>query len=97
MSANLTESAGLKNIATIGSARRLVRSAARELSARESTITVPSASVQRTTSARLSPSADQSATETLTVPDQSQLATTESARILVMAHVAPTLTATSVG
>jgi hypothetical protein len=85
-----------RNIATTGSVRKLARNVERELHARPCRTIVPSVNAQRITSDHHSLNVNQSVTEMLTVPDQDQLATMESARTLAMELVEPMLTATSV-
>lgn len=85
-----------KSTATNSSVLRLALSAERELHARMSLTTVPFANVLRGTSARLSESADLSATEMSIAQDHDQLATMEFARTLAMVHVVLVRTAISV-
>lgn len=83
-----------RNIATSGSARRLVRNAVKAPLARVSRTIARSANVRKATSDRLSANAVPSATETLTVQDRDQLVTMESARILATVRAESMLIAT---
>lgn len=82
MNARVMDSADLKNIATTGSVRRLVRSAERERHVLESQTTELFVSVPRVTLDRLLVNVGQNVTEMLIVPDQGQLATMASVRTL---------------
>lgn len=94
MNASLTVSAAHRNIATNGSARRLVRNAVQALHAHVFRTTAQSVNARKATSDRLSANVAPSATAMLIVQDRDQHVTMESARILATVLAVSTLIAT---
>lgn len=84
MNARVMENVVLRNIATIGSARKLVLNAEKERRVHAFPTTELFANARRVTLDRLKANADQNATETSIALDQDQLATMEFARTLAM-------------
>lgn len=84
MNARVMENVVLRNIATIGSARKLVLNAEKERRVHAFPTTELFANARRVILDRLKANADQNATETSIALDQDQLATMEFARTLAM-------------